>query len=104
VRLLDTPSAYGEVFNVGTDREISVADLAAMIRSMAASRSEIVRVPYQEAYGAGFEDMQRRVPDLAKVRRLIDYQPRHSLEQTLDDIIQFIRGQSDCEPEIAAGA
>ena len=98
------PAAYGEVINIGTDREISVGDLATMVRSRAQSRSEIVRVPYREAYGEGFEDMERRVPDLAKVRRLIGYEPRHSLEATLDDIIQFIRGQLDNEPEIASGA
>jgi UDP-glucose 4-epimerase len=102
VRLMDTPSAYGEVFNVGTDREISIAELAAKVRAAAQSRSQIVCVPYKEAYGAGFEDMERRVPDLAKVRQWIGYQPERTLEQTLDDILQYVRGQLDAGPEIAA--
>jgi len=100
VRLMDEPAAYGEVFNLGTDREISVRALAEMIRSIAQSRSEIV--PYQEAYGAGFEDMERRLPDLAKVRRLIGYQPQRSLEQTIEDVICYVRGQLETDPEIAS--
>jgi UDP-glucose 4-epimerase len=103
VRLLDNPAAYGEVFNVGTDREISIQALAEMVRSIAGSRSAIVNVPYKEAYGTGFEDMERRIPDLAKVRRLIGYQPQRSLEQTLEDVIQYLRGQLDTDPEIADG-
>lgn len=97
VRLLDTPAALGEVFNVGTDREISIGQLAAMVRSMTCSRSEIIQVPYKEAYGTGFEDMERRVPDLTKLKGLIGYEPQFSLEQTLQDIIEFVRGQ--LEPE-----
>jgi UDP-glucose 4-epimerase len=100
VALLDNPAAYGEIFNVGTDREISIRKLAEMVRSIAQSRSEIVHVPYTEAYGAGFEDMERRVPDLAKVRRLIGYEPRGTLEQTLEDVIRYVRGQLDAHPEI----
>ena len=103
VALLDNPAAYGEIFNVGTDREISIRKLAEMVRAIAQSRSEIVHVPYQEAYGTGFEDMERRVPDLAKVRRLIGYEPRGTLEQTLEDVIRYVRGQLDTDPEIASG-
>jgi UDP-glucose 4-epimerase len=103
VRLLETPAAHGEVFNIGTDREISIGQLAEKIRAMTGSRSEIVCVPYQEAYGAGFEDMDRRVPDLAKVRGLIGYEPRRSLEQTLEDIIQYIRSQLESDPGVGAG-
>ena len=102
VRLLDLPAAYGEVFNVGADREVSIGELAAMVRAMTGSRSEIVRVPYEEAYGAGFEDMERRLPDLAKLRRWIGYEPRLSLEQTLEDIIRHIRRELDSDPEVAS--
>jgi len=102
MRLLDTPSAFGEVFNLGNDQEVSIRQLAETIRTMTQSRSEIVLVPYQEAYGAGFEDMERRVPDLAKARRWIGYEPRHSLKQTLEDVIQYVRSQLDSEPEVAS--
>jgi UDP-glucose 4-epimerase len=97
VRLMDTPAASGEIFNVGTDREITIGQLAEMVRAMTSSRSEIVYVPYKEAYGAGFEDMDRRVPDLAKAKRMIGYEPQISLEQTLRDIIEFERGRLERE-------
>ncbi len=97
VRLIETPAAHGEIFNVGSDREITIGELAAMVRSMTRSRSEIVHVPYREAYGAGFEDMERRVPDLTKVRRFIGYEPRLTLEQTLEDIVAFVRGELEAE-------
>lgn len=102
VRLLDLPAAYGEVFNVGTDREVGIGELAAMVRDRTGSLSEIVRVPYQEAYGAGFEDMERRLPDLAKLRRAIGYDPRFSLEQILDDVIRHVRSELDADPEVAS--
>jgi len=97
-RLLDTPSAYGEVFNVGNDREVSIRQLAETIRTLTRSRSEILLVPYHQAYVAGFEDMQRRVPDLSKLRRWIGYQPRYSLEQTLRDVIAYVQSQLECRP------
>ena len=94
VGLFDAPEARGGVFNVGTDREVSINQLASTVRSMTGSRSEILHVPYAEAYGSSaFEDMARRVPDLAKVRRLIGYQPEHSLEDTLRDVIQHVRSE-----------
>jgi len=94
VGLFDVPEARGGVFNVGTDREVSINQLASTVRSMTGSRSEILHVPYAEAYGSSaFEDMARRVPDLAKVSRLIGYQPQHSLEDTLGDVIQHVRSE-----------
>jgi len=96
-RLIDTPAAHGQVFNVGNDREIAIGELAAMVRSMTGSRSEIVHVPYQEAYGAGFEDMERRVPDLSKLRGLIGYAPRFTLERTIEDVVAYVKGQLEGE-------
>ena len=89
VRLMGEPAARGEVFNVGNDREVSIQQLAETIRTMVGSQSEIRYVPYQEAYGTGFEDMPRRVPNLDKVRQLIGYQPQHTLEETLQDVIEY---------------
>ncbi|MFH1266495.1 MAG: NAD-dependent epimerase/dehydratase family protein [Planctomycetota bacterium] len=93
-RLFGMPESRGEVFNVGSDEEVSIHALATTIRSMTESRSEIRLVPYAEAFGSSaFEDMLRRVPDLAKVRRLIGYEPRHSLEAILRDVIRSIRSE-----------
>ncbi len=93
--LLETPDARGAVFNVGSDREVTIAALAEMVRSAAESDSEIRCVPYREAYGEGFEDMVRRVPDLTRVQELIGYRPRYSLEETIQDVIESVRGETD---------
>ena len=69
--LLNEPRAVGEVFNVGNDQEISIRDLAETVKRVTRSPSDIVTVPYDEAYQAGFEDMSRRVPDLRKIKTLL---------------------------------
>lgn len=91
MQLLDEPRARGEIFNVGNDREVTINALAEMIRTAAGSTAEIRHIPYREAYGTGFEDMPRRVPNLAKVADLIGYRPHYSLEQILADVIAQIR-------------
>lgn len=94
IGLFDAPKSRGEVFNIGSDHEVSINDLARMVRSMTESPSEIRHVPYAEAYGSSaFEDMVRRVPDLTKIRRSIGYEPRSSLEQTLEDVVRHVRGE-----------
>jgi len=89
--LMDRQNTHGEVFNVGNDQEISIKDLARLILKMTGSRSTIVQIPYDKAYEEGFEDMQRRVPDLAKIKRWIGYQPRHSLPDILEKVIAYER-------------
>lgn len=91
IALIGEPKAYGEVFNIGNTEEISICDLAAMIKSMTRSLSEIIYVPYEEAYEAGFEDMHRRLPDLEKIRSIIEYCPTLNLEQILERIIDYYR-------------
>jgi UDP-glucose 4-epimerase len=86
-RLMQTPAAVGQVFNIGTDREVTILELAQLIKHSTGSESEIVRVPYDQAYGVGFEDMRRRVPSIAKLRRTIDFAPQTSLEQVVADVI-----------------
>jgi UDP-glucose 4-epimerase len=86
-RMLHRPEAHGRVFNIGNDEEVSILALAERVRDRTGSRSPIRQVPYSEAYTAGFEDMTRRVPDLSRIRKLIDYQPRKSLDDILDDVI-----------------
>ena len=82
---------YGEVFNIGSGGEISMRDLALQIRERAGSKSEIVYVPYSEAYEAGFEDMARRVPDTTKINKAIGWKPTIALAQILDDVIAYQR-------------
>ena len=85
--LRDCPAARGQVMNIGNDQEISIMELARKVKEMTASPSEIQVIPYTEAYGAGFDDMHRRVPNLAKIRSLIGYEPTQSLEDILRDVI-----------------
>jgi UDP-glucose 4-epimerase len=93
IDLAEHPSAVGGVFNIGHQREISIADLAALVKARAGSDSEIVYIPYDEAYEQGFEDMPRRVPDLSRIRALIGFQPTLSLEEIVDAVIESLRGR-----------
>ena len=89
LRLLDEPAAIGETFNVGSAEEISILDLARRIIGFCGSASAVRLVPYDEAYGPGFEDMLRRVPDTAKLRELTGWAPRY----TLDDVLAIRDGR-----------
>jgi len=84
--LIDEPRAYGNVFNVGATTEISILDLAERVVGVTGSRSEIRFTPYDTAYGKGFEDMYRRVPDTAKIHALVGWSPSHSLEDMIRDV------------------
>jgi UDP-glucose 4-epimerase len=87
IALTETDAAWGEVFNVGRQAEITIADLANRVVELTGSRSEIVYVPYEQAYSGGFEDMRRRVPDVSKLRATIGYAPDTPLEEALRRII-----------------
>jgi UDP-glucose 4-epimerase len=89
--LMKEPAAIGQVINIGNVQEISITDLAKRVRDLSGSVSPIKYVPYEEAYESGFEDMPRRVPDLTKIRRMIGYEPRHSLDDILVQVIEFFR-------------
>jgi UDP-glucose 4-epimerase len=89
IELIHHSGAYGEVFNVGHVQEISIRDLAVLIKEKTRSKSEIVFIPYDQAYEAGFEDMQRRLPDLSKIQRLIGYRPSLDLPEIIDRIIAY---------------
>jgi len=91
IDLSNTSKAVGEIFNIGTDEEISIEDLAKKIKSMTDSSSEIKFIGYDDAYETGFEDMTRRVPCLDKIRKYINYQPICSLEDILADTIGYIK-------------
>lgn len=87
VGLMDSDASVGQVFNVGSDEEISIHELAERVRDMTGSSSEITFVPYEEAYEEGFEDMRRRIPDLTKVKGAIGYTPRRNLDQVIRDVV-----------------
>ncbi len=89
--LMDCPDAIGQVINVGCEQECSMNQLARMVIEMTGSASEIVHISYEEAYGRPFDDMLVRKPDLTKIRKLIGYEPKFSLEQTLQQIIEHER-------------
>jgi UDP-glucose 4-epimerase len=91
IKLIQRPDAYGEVFNIGHTKEIPIYELAVLIRRLTASQSEIVRVPYHEAYESGFEDMARRLPDISKLQQRIDYAPTMELTEMLNRIIEAER-------------
>jgi UDP-glucose 4-epimerase len=89
--LMNEESAYGSVFNVGATTEVSILELAQLVLDVTGSRSEVSLIPYTEAYGEGFEDMFRRVPDIAKVQGLIDWEPTRSLERIVRDVVEHQR-------------
>lgn len=89
--VIDSEKAIGQVFNVGNNQQISIMDLAKKVIEITGSKSEINKIPYSEAYPAGFEDMQRRVPDISKITNLLGWSPEIGLEQIIRDIADFHR-------------
>jgi nucleoside-diphosphate-sugar epimerase len=93
-RLTLNRGAVGEIFNVGSEREITILELAELVRSMARSASPIRFVPYDQAYEEGFEDMPRRVPDIGKVKNLVDFRPVRSIEDIVASVIEYHRAEA----------
>ena len=93
VALIDEPRAVGQVFNIGNGQEISIGELAARVKAQTGSTSEIVCIPYEQAYEIGFEDMPRRVPDITKVRSLVGYEPTVDLDEILARVVEYFRQQ-----------
>ena len=91
IKLMAEPKAIGEVINIGNVEEVTMSDLAERVRRLSGSTSTIKRIPYDEAYESGFEDMPRRVPDLTKVKALIGYEPKYSLDDILLEVIDYVR-------------
>ena len=90
LRLAAHDGAVGRVFNIGNDREeVSILELARRVKARTSSTSEIQTIPYSQAYEEGFEDMQRRVPDLSRIRALVGYEPQVHLDQILDRVIEY---------------
>jgi UDP-glucose 4-epimerase len=91
MKLMTHQAAVGEVFNIGNVEEVSILELAERIKTAARSDSRIVKIPYDQAYEAGFEDMPRRVPDLTKIHRAIGFEPKVDLNEIIERVIDFQR-------------
>lgn len=92
IKLMDHPEAVGQVFNIGSNEEVTILELAERVKELTNSNSEIQFVPYDEAYEEGFEDMPRRVPDISKVNALVGFRPQMTLDGILQSVISFHSG------------
>jgi UDP-glucose 4-epimerase len=90
-QLMSHEPAYGEVINVGSQEEVSIVELAERVIDITGSTSRVSLIPYEEAYGEGFEDMHRRIPDTAKVEGMIDWRPARSLDDIIRDVAETAR-------------
>lgn len=100
IRLMACPEAVGEIFNVGSSEEISIMELAGLIKALVKSDSEIVTIPYHKVYESGFEDMQRRVPNITKIQTFVDWTPEVALREMLQRIIMTNQAQNPNNTEI----
>ncbi len=91
IKLMAEPRAEGEIFNVGNDHEVTIKDLALKVKEMTGSKSELEYVPYEKAYGPGFEDMERRCPNISKVRKLIGFEPKYNLDAIIQSVIDYFK-------------
>lgn len=95
IDLANHPGAIGQIFNLGNDKAISIKELAYMIKRMTNSKSEVVFIPYDKAYEEGFEDMRVRIPDVSKIKNLIGFQPKVSLEEILMKVIEYMKKEQN---------
>ena len=89
LQVMDSDKSIGEVFNIGNNQQISILELAKRVIQITDSKSEIIKIPYEDAYPDGFEDMQRRVPDISKIKNVLGWSPQIGLDQTIKDIATF---------------
>jgi UDP-glucose 4-epimerase len=87
--VMDSDKAVGEVFNIGNNQQISIMELAKKVIEITASKSTIEKIAYENAYPQGFEDMQRRVPDISKIKQVLGWSPKLNLDQIIKDIAAF---------------
>ncbi|MDD5431483.1 MAG: GDP-mannose 4,6-dehydratase [Candidatus Omnitrophica bacterium] len=92
-KLIEEPKAVGDVFNIGSQEEITIEDLAKKIIKITKSNSKIEYIPYEKAYEEGFEDMQKRIPDTSKINKLIGFEPTHSLSEIIEDIVNDLNNK-----------
>ena len=89
LKVIDSKESIGQVFNIGNNQQITIMELAKKVIEITGSKSKIELVPYEKAYGPGFEDMQRRVPDISKIKKMLGWEPKISLEQIIKDIAAY---------------
>ncbi|MCF8127574.1 MAG: GDP-mannose 4,6-dehydratase [Deltaproteobacteria bacterium] len=90
-KLMDEPAAEGDIFNVGNNEEVTIKDLALKVKEMTGSHSEIDYVPYEKAYGPGFEDMERRCPNIGKLKKTIGFEPSYDLEGIIKSVVDYFK-------------
>ena len=90
-KLMAEPRAVGQIFNVGNEEEVAIKDLALMVKEMTGSSSEIEYIPYEKAYGPGYEDMHRRCPDITRLRNLIHFEPKTDLKGIIHSVIDYYK-------------
>lgn len=93
VALLEDEGAHGTVYNLGSSEQVSMAELAAKVIAATGSTSTVVKIPYEQAYGPGFEDMQRRIPNCDKARDRIGFRPSRTLDDIIESVIAQQRGR-----------
>ncbi len=93
VKLMDKDESVGQVFNIGSDEEVSIMELAERVKALTGSASEIVTLAYDEAYEEGFEDMPRRVPDITKIGAHVGFRPTMKLDGILESVIEYYRSR-----------
>jgi UDP-glucose 4-epimerase len=93
IALPEKKDAFGQIYNIGNNEEVSIKELAERIKSRLNSSSEIVHIPYEKAYGKGFEEMLRRVPDTTKINSLIGWKPTTSLNEIINKTADWFRQQ-----------
>jgi UDP-glucose 4-epimerase len=89
--VIDSNATLGEAFNIGNDEEITIQDLATEVIELTKSKSTIEKVLYKNAYSPGFEDMQKRVPDISKIKKIVGWVPKLSLEEIIRDIANDLK-------------
>ena len=105
VRLMDSPRAIGEVVNVGNTEEVTIERLAQLVKQRTGSNSEIVYVPYDQAYEPGFEDMMRRVPSIDKLYSMTGFRPQTTLAEIIDRVAAYLHAKRNAAPQrVATGS
>jgi UDP-glucose 4-epimerase len=89
--LVNRPESIGEIINLGNNQPISIMELAKLVKEIAESDSEIVTIPYSQAYHTGFEDMAHRIPDISQAQRLINFRPQKSMTAIITDILAWMK-------------
>lgn len=95
IGLMESPGAVGEIFNVGSQKEVTILQLAKRVKEITGSPSEIAHIPYEEAYESGFEDMKRRVPSIEKIKTTIGWEPKVGLDEMLQAVAEYLQSGSN---------